>query len=217
MIAGASTRSLSRGLRALEIALMILGMSALGWFASTELATVRDQATWARELESQIASRERAPVHVDPAATTPVARLRTVAPDQVVARLELRRLGLSVVAREGTGPALLERAAGHIPATALPGEAGNAAFAAHRDTFFRPLEKVRAGDEVIVTTVTGRHRYIVRDTRVVSPLDVAVLDPTPGPTLTLITCFPFRYIGPAPERFVVRADLAGEKPPPAPR
>jgi LPXTG-site transpeptidase (sortase) family protein len=203
VIAGTSARSLSRGLRALEVVLMLAGISALGWLASTQLATARDQATWARELELEV--------------QTPAVRPRTVAADQVVGRLELRRLGLSVIAREGTAPALLARAAGHIPATALPGEPGNAAFAAHRDTFFRPLESVRAGDEVVVTTATGRHRYVVRDTRVVSPRDVSVLEPTPRPTLTLITCFPFRYIGPAPERFVVRAELAGEDPPPTAR
>jgi len=112
-----------------------------------------------------------------------------------------------VITREGTDASTLERAVGHIANTALPGQAGNTAFAGHRDTFFRRLRYARAGDRIVVTSLSGRHEYVVRDTRVISPKDVSVLDPTPEPTLTLVTCYPFRYVGPAPERFIVRADL----------
>jgi sortase A len=194
------------GLRLLEALLLILGVSALAWLASTRLAIARDQATWARELEAQMTAGQAEPARTaGPLAIAPHA-IRTPT-GQVVGRLELRRLGLSAIAREGTDPEILERAVGHIPNTGLPGKPGNAAFAAHRDTFFRSLENVRAGDRIVVTTPTGRHQYVVRDTKVVSPRDVSVLDPTPEPTLTLVTCFPFRYIGSAPERFIVRADL----------
>ena len=209
MTASAGSCRLVTSLRALEAILLIVGVAALTWLGWTRLATARDQATWAHELETQIAARQSqttaervagsAAPRPQPAKTTPI--------NQVVGRLELHRLGLRAIAREGTDPAILERAVGHIPGTALPGDPGNAAFAGHRDTFFRSLERVRAGDEIVVTTSSGRHRYVVRDTRVVPPRDVSVLDPTPGPTLTLVTCFPFRYIGSAPERFIVRADL----------
>jgi len=208
--ASAGSHRLVTGLRALEAVLVIVGLAALTWLGWTRLATARDQATWAHELETQIAARHSQQIATEPVADRAAPRPRPVSTtpiSQVVGRIELHRLGLWAIAREGTDPAILERAVGHIPGTALPGDPGNAGFAGHRDTFFRSLERVRAGDEIVVTTYSGRHRYVVRDTRVVSPRDVSVLDPTPGPTLTLVTCFPFRYIGSAPERFIVRADL----------
>src|SRR5205814_8666088 len=110
-------------------------------------------------------------------------------------------------AREGVDTWTLRRAVGHIPGTALPGERGNAGFAAHRDTFFGPLKAVRSGDEVIVTTAGGQYRYAVTGTRIVDPEDVSVLAPTPDTTLTLVTCYPFDYVGSAPQRFIVRATL----------
>jgi sortase A len=207
--ARAGSRRLITGLRALEAILLVVGIAAVTWLGWSRFATARDQDTWARELEAQIAVRQAPPATREGiSATAPLARpAKTAAINQVVGRLELQRVGLSAIAREGTDPAILERAVGHIPGTALPGDSGNAAFAGHRDTFFRSLQRVRAGDEIVVTTHTGRHHYVVRDTQVVSPRDVSVLDPTPLPTLTLVTCYPFRYIGSAPERFIVRADL----------
>jgi sortase A len=104
----------------------------------------------------------------------------------------------------------LRSAVGHVPETALPGEPGNAAFAGHRDTFFRKLRHVRKGDRIVVTTPDGVYDYVVRETRVVPPSDVSVLEPTAEQSLTLVTCYPFDYIGSAPERFIVRA-TAGKK------
>lgn len=182
-------------LRAAEVILLMAGSLALAWVLVTRLAIARDQESWARELESQVTAR---PVKAD-----------APAKGDFIARIEMPRLGLSAMTREGTDPKTLERSVGHIANTALPGENGNAAFAGHRDTFFRSLKHVRAGDRIIMTTPGGRHEYVVRDTRVVPPSDVSVLDPTPAPTLTLVTCFPFSYIGPAPNRFIVRADLQG--------
>jgi sortase A len=115
------------------------------------------------------------------------------------------RLGLSAIVREGVDEATLRRAVGHVPQTARPGEAGNAALAAHRDTFFRPLKHIRKGDRIKVTTPDGAHEYRVTETRVVAPDDVSVLAPTMNPTLTLVTCYPFNFVGTAPKRFVVRA------------
>jgi sortase A len=116
-------------------------------------------------------------------------------------------LKLSAAAREGVDRQTLRSAVGHIPGTALPGAPGNAGFAAHRDTFFRPLKGVRTGDEVVLTTPNGVYRYSVVTTRVVDPSDVSVLSTTTDPTLTLVTCYPFDYIGSAPQRFIVRANL----------
>lgn len=80
------------------------------------------------------------------------------------------------------------------------------AFAGHRDTFFRPLKDIRGGDRIVVTTPEGEFAYVVRETRVVAPTDVSVLDPTPRPTLPLVTCHPFNFVGNAPNRFIVRAE-----------
>ncbi len=122
-----------------------------------------------------------------------------------VGRLEIPALNLSVMVFEGDGDSILARGAGHIPETAWPGVPGNAGIAAHRDTFFRRLEKVRVGDEVVLTTLAGPYCYRVQSIRVVGPDDVQVLASTATETLTLVTCYPFHYIGSAPYRFVVRA------------
>lgn len=119
--------------------------------------------------------------------------------------IEIPRLGIDVGIVQGESPRLLERAAGHVSDTPLPGEMGNVVFAAHRDSFFRPLEHVRAGDEITVKTLAGDFHYVVESTIVVGAGDLWVLAPIGGRTLTLITCFPFRYVGAAPDRFIVRA------------
>jgi sortase A len=123
--------------------------------------------------------------------------------------LEVPRLGVSVAVVEGDTDAVLQRAVGHLPDTALPWEEGNSALAAHRDTYFRPLHHVEPGDLVRLTTVAGTFEYRVTETLVVDPHDLWVIDPTPERTLTLITCHPFTYVGPAPQRFIVRATDKG--------
>jgi sortase A len=120
--------------------------------------------------------------------------------------LEIPRLGLSAPVVEGDDADALRGAAGHLPDTPHPWENGNSAIAAHRDGLFRPLRRIRVGDEVRVQTVHGPIRYKVRDTRIVEPTDLSVLQPTRGATLTLITCYPFNYVGAAPQRFIVHAD-----------
>ena len=122
-------------------------------------------------------------------------------------RLEIARLGVSAVVRSGSDARTLQLAVGHIPGTALPGEAGNVGLAGHRDTFFRRLRDIETDDEIRLVTPEGRYRYRVQRTDIVRPEDVWILGPTEEPTLTLVTCYPFTYIGSAPERFVVRAVL----------
>jgi sortase A len=106
----------------------------------------------------------------------------------------------------------LQRAVGHIPETALPGEMGNVVLAGHRDTFFRPLREVRPGDVITLKTPDGSFQYRVESTAVVPPSDVRVLQASSERTLTLITCFPFHYVGPAPNRYIVRAREVGTSP-----
>jgi sortase A len=124
----------------------------------------------------------------------------------IVGRIEIPRLGLSEVVMEGSDAKTLRRAAGHMTETPLPGHSGNTAITGHRDTFFRPLRKIRRDDLIAVTTLQGHFVYRVVSTRIVSPRDVDVLDPGPTESLTLITCYPFYYVGAAPQRFIVRAD-----------
>lgn len=122
-----------------------------------------------------------------------------------VARLEIPRLKLSVIVLEGVADWTLELGAGRIPGTSLPGKRGNVGIAAHRDTFFRPLEDIRNGDMIRLTTRDGSYDYAVEWTQIVKPTAVDVLHPTTQPSLTLVTCYPFYYVGSAPDRFVVRA------------
>ena len=125
--------------------------------------------------------------------------------DGEIGRVEIPRLDISVMVREGVDDSTLRNAVGHIPGTALPGQPGNAALAAHRDTYFRPLRNVRRGDRVYVTTTYGEYVYKVETTQIVKPDDISVLDAADYQELTLVTCFPFYYIGSAPKRFVVHA------------
>jgi len=124
----------------------------------------------------------------------------------LIGRLEIPRLGLSVVFVEGDDPKTLRRAVGHIPGTPLPGDPGNIALTGHRDTFFRPLRKIRPNDIIVVTTLQGEYRYRVVSTKIVDPDNVSVLDPSDHQILTLVTCYPFYFVGSAPDRFIVRAE-----------
>jgi sortase A len=133
----------------------------------------------------------------------------------LIGRLEIPRLGVAAIVAEGTDSRTLRRAVGHIPRTPLPGEAGNVVLAGHRDSFFRSLRHVLPGDLLRMTTPDGVFDYRIESTRVVRPEDTEVLSATPSPTLTLITCYPFGYVGPAPERFVVRARATSPAPAPS--
>lgn len=129
-----------------------------------------------------------------------------VAPDGLIGRIEIARIGLSAVVVEGIDRATLRRAVGHVSHTAFPGQSGNIGIAGHRDTFFRPLRNVLQNDVVMLTTLRGEFRYRVVSTRVVEPAEISVLNPTADEVLTLVTCYPFYFVGSAPSRFIVRAE-----------
>jgi sortase A len=124
----------------------------------------------------------------------------------LIGRLDIPRLGLSAMVIEGTSGRTLRRAVGHISGTALPGQPGNVGISGHRDTFFRPLRNIQRNDIITLTTLSGEFRYRVVSTRVVGPSKVAVLDPSGNEMLTLVTCYPFYFVGSAPNRFIVRAE-----------
>ncbi len=144
------------------------------------------------------------------------AGVKPSAPGDLIGRIEIPRLGVRAIVVEGTSDSCLRRAAGHIEGTALPGHLGNVGIAAHRDTFFRGLRKIRRDDIIKVTTLAGTYEYSVESIRIVEPDDVEVLGASAQPTLTLVTCFPFDYLGSAPHRFIVRARQIGEATPPQP-
>ncbi|MCC7417878.1 MAG: class D sortase [Acidobacteria bacterium] len=128
-----------------------------------------------------------------------------------VGRLEAPSVGMTATILEGSSDETLARGAGHIEETPLPGEPGNFGVAGHRDTTFRPVRRLKVGDPLVVTTQDGIFHYRVTKTMVVDPQDVWVLDPASRPTLTLVTCYPFVYIGRAPRRYIVSADLEKEE------
>jgi len=122
-----------------------------------------------------------------------------------LAILRIPRINLEVPVLEGTDELTLNRAVGHIADTAMPGVDGNAGIAGHRDGFFRGLMHVVPGDAIELESLHGTEYYRIERTWIVTPDDVSVLDPTPGRSLTLVTCYPFYFVGPAPERYIVRA------------
>jgi sortase A len=128
----------------------------------------------------------------------------------VIGRVFVPRLSLTAMVEEGADDDILLRAVGHIPGTALPGANGNVAIAGHRDSFLRALKDVRRNDEIDFETLDGSFRYTVDQLTVVDPDNISVLKPTPEKTLTIVTCFPFRYIGHAPRRYIVRARQISE-------
>lgn len=156
--------------------------------------------------------RSARPNHDDAAAIKRVAAVpqrieetQGFADPAAVGRLEIPRLGVVAIVSEGDDEVTLDRAVGLIPGSAHPGEAGNMVLAGHRDTFFRPLREIRLNDRIRVVVPDHTYEYRVESMRVVSPDETSLLGSNGVEQLTLVTCYPFRFVGPAPERFVVSA------------
>jgi sortase A len=186
--------------------LLVAGVLALGYCGFVLLDAKLYEANQDRLFQQELGN-VRPPVvrsvrFADPAASP--------AAGEVLGRIEIPRIGLAVMVMEGTSERTLRRAVGHIRGTTLPGQRGNVAIAGHRDTFFRPLRKVHPDDEITLTTLDGSYRYLVDSIEVVPPEDTQVLDNSGDATLTLVTCYPFYFVGPAPKRFIVRAHRISE-------
>ena len=226
----ADIRPARRGLRRLERLLLVSGVLLLAFWAYVTIESALYQRFENRELDAILRSAEREPgigsgigdqrpgSRAQGVGTTgagspipdpgsPSSAPRVPLPGSSVGRLDIPRLGVSAVVRAGSDARTLRLAVGHIPGTALPGQTGNVGLAGHRDTFFRRLRDIRPGDRIRMVTPDGTFVYTVARTNVVEPTDVWVLDPTDRSVLTLVTCYPFSYIGSAPQRFIVRADL----------
>lgn len=196
-------------LRNSSTALMFLGAILIGAYVYVIVQGHVFQARASRHL-AVLASTGPTAVPVNSAAHEVAVADSVLKTGSVLGELDIPRLGIHTVVLEGDDSGTLRKGAGHIPETAMPDDfGGNVAIAAHRDTFFRPLRFIRPEDLIVVKTPTGSYRYRVRSTQVVEPDDVAVLDNTGKRILTLVTCFPFFYVGSAPHRFIVRA-AAGE-------
>jgi sortase A len=142
-------------------------------------------------------------------------RVTPPSPGETFAKLVIPRLSAELYIVEGDDAGDLRRGPGHMIGSALPGARGNCVIAGHRDTHFRILKDIRNGDDIVLKTPHGQYLYRVRNMKVVSTKTISVLEPTPDPSLSLITCYPFYYFGSAPERFVVEARLAGAIQPPS--
>jgi sortase A len=180
-------------------------------------AWLYQRRAWHQALEASSVRLQLGPSHagaVDRAESARVAGPEVPAtppPGSPIGRLTIPRLGLEAVVAEGTSTLVLQRAIGHLTGTAEPGGRDNVVLAGHRDTFFRPLEGIRNGDLIEIENHDGVRRYSVEWTQVVDPQRVDVAMTSGYPSLTLVTCYPFRFLGTAPFRFVVRARAIEEE------
>jgi sortase A len=197
---------LMRFLKGAHRALFACGVLLLGYFgfvvADAWVCQRRESAALDRLLRDRGAVNE-ATTRLEPSRRPKGAP--SAVTDGLIGRILIPRLLLSVLVVEGIDKSTLRRSVGHIPGTALPGQPGNVGLAGHRDTLFRPLKDLRLKDEVQFSTPRGNFMYEVESLQVVEPDNVGVLDPSGDNVLTLVTCYPFYYVGPAPKRFVVRA------------
>jgi sortase A len=192
-------------LRWLERSLFLIAALCLGAYVWATADARFFQAVEERQLERRLAEAGQPAVPAEPGAPARPVPPAHVEPGESLGRMEIPRLGLEVIVAAGIDGKTLRRAVGHIPGTPLPGAVGNVGIAGHRDSFFRPLKDVVVGDQVVLTLPYGTYLYEVESTEIVGPRDIEVLDPTPEPALTLVTCYPFYYVGSAPKRFIVRA------------
>lgn len=194
------------GLRWLERALWFAGSCALGYCAFSAIDAVLIQARLTRSFEDariRINPRSRSALNLP---SELVAKPPAQPATRQMVRLKIPVIGLSVVVLEGVDSRTLRVGLGHVRGTSWPGQAGNVVIAGHRDTFFRPLRKIQVCDEILLETPDRTYHYQVDSFEVVDPHEVSALKNHGKDELTLISCYPFFYIGPAPKRFVVHAE-----------
>ena len=190
----------------IERTLLCLGAATAAWCAAVWLEA---RYTQSRPVGNPVFITDRLPGE-DGHSKARATSTRSVANGTVVARLDAPSVQLSTAVLEGSDDAILNRGAGHIEDTAFPGQRGNIGIAGHRDTIFRPLRRMHVGDTIALSTADRVYQYRISQTLIVDPDDVHVLNPTRQPTLTLVTCYPFEFVGHAPRRFIVQAALVAE-------
>jgi sortase A len=188
-------------------ALVAVGLACLIFYSVVTVQAWRYQRAAKSRVEQMISVERpsierRAVPHSVPDVT------ESLAIGEIIGRVDIPRLKLSAAVAEGDDDKTLGNAVGHLPDTPLPWHrSGNVALAAHRDGLFRSLEGIRLNDDVRLVTSRGEFHYRVTKTHIVDPDDVWVIAPTDTPTITLITCYPFSFVGNAPRRFIVKAEL----------
>jgi sortase A len=204
--AGRSRRGGSRLLRLVAYLLVIAGGAALGWC----LAMLADAYLAQRFAREQLESTAPPPIT---SRRSPLSPPSGASPEAgtPLAELSIPRIGLSLVVLQGSDEQTLHKGLGHIEDTPLPGESGNVAIAGHRDSFFRPLRNIQVGDDIMLDIPGRRVHYRVSAYRVVNSSEVSVIAPTSDAVLTLVTCYPFWFVGSAPDRFVVRANFVEDE------
>src|ERR1035438_2441112 len=185
-----------RFLRWTRIVMLAVGILMLSYVAITLIGARISQDNSMLILEKQIQEKEQ---HKAEQSAPPIRE------GDVLGRIDIPRVGVSVAVLQGTTSQTLRLGVGHINGTALPGEPGNMGIAGHRDTYFRAIKDIRKDDEIQLQTAAGITRYEVDTIQTTFPSDVSVLAPTAESSLTLVTCYPFYYIGAAPKRFIVHA------------
>ncbi|HTB12547.1 MAG TPA: class D sortase [Bryobacteraceae bacterium] len=203
----------NRARRVARLVLLVVGIACVGFYCEAWLYRTAFQLYENWQFDHRQAEQTPPPppqkrvalpaVLPDPDRGAP--RSKVDGPGGIVGRISIPRLNISAMVEEGVDETTLSRAVGHIPGTALPGETGNIGIAGHRDTFFQKLKDLQPNDQIDFTTHSGRYHYIVESLTIVEPSDVSVLRSTGGKILTIVTCFPFHYIGSAPRRFIVHA------------
>lgn len=184
------------------------GLWAVGIVLAAWCAMVLLQARFFEHLPVPHATVAKAPLPGDTGSSA--SHAEPVGPGTWLAQLAAPSVHLTATVLEGTDDQTLAKGAGHIEDTPFPGQNGNIGIAGHRDTTFRPVRNLKAGDVLTLTTASTVQQYRITWTKIVEPEDVYVLDPTKKPALTLVTCYPFEYIGHAPHRYIIRAELVQE-------
>jgi sortase A len=195
----------------LERLLFVVGLACLGWYtyATTAAATIQRAQRTEWQTRAELAGSERSRDEAESAETGPATETDGAADGGPIGLLEIPRLGISAAVVSGDDEDALAAAAGHLRDTPRPWEPGNSAIAAHRDGLFRPLKRIQRGDLIRLQTPRGALEYRVDELKVVRPTDLSVLQPRRTDSITLITCYPFNYVGSAPQRFIVHAERTG--------
>ena len=188
-----------------QYSLFVAAGLALTYCANVEFTAHHYQAQAREQLRKAEFNFGNHSEQANTVALSPSSRPRQSSGFAFLGRLEIPRIGLSAMVAEGADSRVLRAAVGHVPGTALPGEKGNVALVAHRDTFFRRLGELKLGDEIRMTIPGSSYDYRVAFLDVVDPRETWVQQPATGHALTLVTCYPFHFIGAAPQRFVIRA------------
>jgi sortase A len=204
-----TTKAKYRGsiLRSMRVLFLALGATMLGFVGYSFLDATVFQAYQNWRFDRALTNPQSLPGTAPALISSSAAARASADPGTALGRIEISRIDVGVIIVEGTDEVSLRRGVGHIPGTALPGEQGNVGLAGHRDTFFRSLRNIRQNDDITLTTVNGVYHYQVDSMKVVAPTDGDVLIDSGGSFLTLVTCYPFYFVGSAPKRFIVRAHL----------